>query len=75
MLATDEVTWLDTPPHVLALRRGDVVAAMNVGGPSTAVDLGASATVVHTADAGGAGQVEGTTLHVPTDRTVLVRLG
>ncbi len=75
VLASDDATWLAAPPHVLAIRRGDVVAAMNIGGPPATVDLGQPGTVVHTTDADGAGHTVGTTLHVPTDRTVLVRLG
>ncbi len=72
MLDTDDVAWLRRDDPVLVLRRGDVVVAMNVGGPTTTVELPTGGTVVATTADGV--DLDGTDLRLPADTTVWVRV-
>jgi hypothetical protein len=68
MLDTDDVTWLDdAPDHVVALRRGDVLVACNVGGPATGIALPDGGNLVATSAPGVV--VQDDTVVIPTDTT------
>jgi alpha-glucosidase len=73
MLDTDDVTWLDdAPDHVVALRRGDVLVACNVGGPPTGIALPDGGDLVATSAPGVV--VQDDTVVIPTDTTAWVQL-
>jgi alpha-glucosidase len=72
MLAADDVEWLEVAPHVVGLRRGDMVVAVNVGGPDADLDLPRAAELVYTTRPGAS--VSGARLRLPTDVAVWCRL-
>lgn len=72
MLDTDEVVWLDVEAPVLALRRGDVVVATNVGGAPTRVPVPAGGELVVATTDGAS--IDGSALHLPTDTSAWVRV-
>lgn len=73
MLDADDVVWLQREAPVLAIQRGDVVAAINVAGPAATVALPTDGDLI-AASADGV-HLDGTTLHLPPDTTAWVRVG
>ncbi len=76
MLATNEITWLELGADVVALRRGDVITACNLGATTT-IDLAAAGvtTAGHIAAASSAdATLHDGALTLGTDTTALVRV-
>jgi alpha-glucosidase len=65
-----DVEWLDVHENVVALRRGRLLAACNVGGGELDLTLPTSGSLAYASVDGAA--LDGATLRLPTDAAVLV---